>query len=45
MPYRIEYMDINFQENRVARSAKTVHTNSFAKNRKLHKFATSNNTF
>ena len=35
------YMYINFQQNRVCRSVKTVHTNLFAKkNGKLHKFAT-----
>ena len=35
-------MCINFQQNRVSRSVKTVNTNSFAKGRKLHKFATCN---
>ena len=35
-------MYINFQQNRANRSAITVHTNVFAKNRKLHKFATTN---
>ena len=39
------YMYINFQQNRVCRSVKTVHTNLFAKIRKLHKFATTNITF
>ena len=34
------YMHINFQQNRVSRSVKTVHTNLFAKNCKLHKFVT-----
>ena len=33
-------MYINFQQNRVSRLVKTVPTNLFAKNRKLHKFAT-----
>ena len=33
------YMNINFQQNRVSRSVKIVHTNLFAKNCKLHKFA------
>ena len=36
------YMHINFQQNRVNRSVKTLHTNLFAKNCKLHKFATTN---
>ena len=40
MHYRITYMYINFQQNLVCRSVKTVYTNLFAKNRKLHKFAT-----
>ena len=35
-------MYINFQQNRDSRSVKTVHTNLFAKNRNLHKFATAN---
>ena len=35
-------MYINFQQNRVNRSVMTVHTNLFAKNRKLYKFATTN---
>ena len=38
-------MYINFQQNRVSRSVKTVHTNLFAKNCKLHKFATYNYNF
>ena len=38
-------MHINFQQNRVCISAKTVHTNLFAKKRKLHKFATTNSNF
>ena len=38
-------MSINFQHNRVSRSVKTVHTNIFANNRKLHRFATSNSNF
>ena len=38
-------MCVNFQQNRVSRSVKTVHTNSFAKKFKFHKFATSNNIF
>ena len=38
-------MYINFQQNWVSRSVKTVHTNLFANNRKLHKFATTNNNF
>ena len=35
-------MYINFQQNRANRSVITVHTNVFAKNRKLHEFATTN---
>ena len=34
------YMYVNFQQNRVNRSVKTVHTNLFAKNCKMHKLAT-----
>ena len=36
-------MYINFQQNRVSRSVKTVHTTKFANNSKLPKFATTNN--
>ena len=36
------YMYFNFQQNRVCRSVKTVHTNLFERNHKLHKFATTN---
>ena len=39
-------MSIKFQQiYRVSRSVKTVHTNIFANNRKLHKFATTNSIF
>ena len=38
-------MDINFQQNRVCRSVKTVRTNLFAQYGKLHKFATTNSNF
>ena len=38
-------MYINFQKNRVNRSVITVHTILFAKNGKLHKFATNNSNF
>ena len=38
-------MYINFQQNPANRSVITVHTNVFAKNRKLHEFATTNNFF
>ena len=38
-------MYINFQQTRVSRSVQTVHTNIFANNRSLHKFATTNNNF
>ena len=36
--HRKMYMYVNFQQNRVNRSIKTVHTNLFAKKWKLHKF-------
>ena len=39
------YMYINIQRNQVVRSIKTVHTNLFAKQHKLHKFATCNSKF
>ena len=39
------YMYIDFQQNRVSRLVKTVRTNKFAKNYKLHKFATTNSNF
>ena len=42
MHHHDTYMYINFQQNRVSRSVKTVHTNLFVKNCKLHKFATCN---
>ena len=42
MRHRIPYMYINFQQNQVSRSLKTVHTNIFANNRKLHKIAITN---
>ena len=38
-------MYLNFQQYRVGRSVKTVHTKLFAKNRYLHKFATTNSNF
>ena len=38
-------MCINFQQNRVGKSIKTVHTNLLAKNCKLHKFETCNSNF
>ena len=37
MHHRITYMYINFNQIRVSRSVKTVHTNILANNRKLHK--------
>ena len=40
MHHRIMYMYVNFQQNWISRSVKTVRTNIFAKNCKLHKFAT-----
>ena len=45
MHYCITYMYINFQQTRVSRSVQTVHTNIFANNRNLHKFATTNSNF
>ena len=45
MNHRITYMYINFQPRGFCRSVKTVHTNLLAKNRKLHKFATTNSNF
>ena len=45
MHHHITYMYINFQQIRVIRSVKTMHTNIYANNRKLRKFATTNNTF
>ena len=41
----ITYMCINFQQTRISRSVQTVHTNIFANNRNLHKFATTNSNF
>ena len=45
MHHRKAYMYINFQQNQVSRSVKTVHINLFAKNRKSPKFATTNSNF
>ena len=45
MRRRKTYMYINFQQNWVNRSVIIVHTNLFAKNCKLHKFATTNSNF
>ena len=42
MHHRITYLYINFQQNQVRRSVKTVHTSLFANICKLHKFATCN---
>ena len=38
-------MYINFQQARVSRSVQTVHTNIFANNRNLHKFAITSDNF
>ena len=38
-------MYINFRQNRVSRSVKTVHTNLFAKNRKLQLAISKNHAF
>ena len=43
--HRIPCMYINFQQNRVSRSVRTVNTKLFANNHKLHKFATCNSNF
>ena len=43
--YRKTYMYIHFQQNWISRSVKTAHTNVFAKNCKLHKFAPCNSSF
>ena len=43
--YHKTYMYINVPQHRVSRLVKTVHTNLFAKNYKLHKFATTNSNF
>ena len=45
MHHRMTYMYVNFQQIRVSRSVNTVHTNIFAKNRKLHTFATTGSNF
>ena len=45
MHHHKTYMYSNYQQNRVGRSVKTVHTNLFAKNCKLHNFATCNSNF
>ena len=45
MYHCMTYKYINFQQNRVSRSAKIVHTNVLTKNHKLHKFATTNSDF
>ena len=42
MRHRKTYMYINFQQNRVSRSAKTVPKNYLPKNCKLHKIASCN---
>ena len=39
------YMYIDFQQNQVCRSVKTVHSNLFAQYRKLNKFVTTNSNF
>ena len=45
MHHRTTYMHSNFQQIRASRAVKIVHTNIFAKQRKLHKFATCNLNF
>ena len=45
MRHRKTYLYVDFQQNRVSRSVKTVHTDLLAKKCKLHKFATCNLNF
>ena len=45
MQHRKTYNYFNFQQNWVSRSVKPVHTNVFAKNHKLHRFANTNSVF
>ena len=45
MHHHKTYVYINFQQSQVKTQVMTVHTCLFAKNRKLHKFATTNNNF
>ena len=45
MHHCVTYMYKNFQQNGASRSVKIEHTNLFASNRKLHKFATCNLSF
>ena len=45
MHHRKTYLHDDFQQNRVSRSVKTVHTILFAQYRKLHKFATTDSNF
>ena len=45
MHHCVTYMYINFHQNQVSRTVKTVHTNIFANNSKLHKFANCNLNF
>ena len=45
MRHHETYMYINYQQNRVSGSVKTVHTNFICKNCKLHKLATTNSNF
>ena len=42
MHHHKAYTCIDFQQNRICRSVKTVHTILFAQYQKLHKFATTN---
>ena len=39
------FLYINFLQNRVSRSVKTLHTNLFAQIAQVHKFATTNSNF
>ena len=45
MHHQITYMYIIIQQNLVSRSVKNRAHKLFAKNRKLHKFATTNSNF
>ena len=42
---RNTYKYINFQQNRISRSVKTVHPNVFAEDFNLHKLANTNSNF
>ena len=45
MHHHKTYMYVNFQQNRVNRAYYNMHTHLLAKNRKLHKFPSTNSNF